>query len=120
MRQCNNLSIGTALAVEIPSTFEDSRAFVSISAYCYNEMGTTAKVSKFLNGKDKKNMFFSLRKYEVRKEYIENDWDVCDEELLNSVFITDIKSIEELENELSKYLNDYSKLDGAWKCDNPL
>ena len=56
----------------------------------------------------------------MRKEYIENDWDVTQDELVNEEFITDIKSIEDLENELDKYLQDYSRLDLEWRCDNPL
>ena len=120
LKQSNNLIIGTALAAEISSTSENLRAFISIGTYCYNENGRAAAVSKFLNGKDKKSIRFILRKYEIPKEYIENDWDVCDEELINSVFINTIKSIDKLESELSKYLDDFSKLDCAWKCDNPI
>lgn len=119
-KQHNNLIAGNSLAVEVSSTSDDMRAFVVISAYRYDENRVGINVSRFLNDRDKDNTLFWLRKYEVKKEYIENEWDVSDEELVNSVFINDIKNMEELENELSKYLDDYSGLDVEWKCENPI
>lgn len=73
-----------------------------------------------LNDKKKRNTLFRLRKYEIKKEYIENEWDVSDDELVNAIFINDIKIFEDLEKELSRYLDDYSGLDVEWKCDNPI
>ncbi|NLM58358.1 MAG: hypothetical protein GX194_04410 [Clostridium sp.] len=112
--------VGNSLAAEILPTSGDLRCFVVIGAYMINENGSKTAVSKYLNAKNKENCLFWLRKYEVRKEYIENDWDVTQDELVNEEFITDIKSIEDLENELDKYLQDYSRLDLEWRCDNPL
>ncbi|WP_130611461.1 hypothetical protein [Cohnella abietis] len=65
-------------------------------------------------------MVFWLRKYEVPDEYIENDWDVSDDELTNSIHVIGIVGIEALEEIVSKYLNDIVLLDVDWKCDNPL
>ncbi len=119
-KQVNNLMIGNSLAAEILPTSSDLRCFIVIGAYMINKNGSETAVSKYLNANNKENYLFWLRKYEVRKEYIENDWDVTQDELVNEVFITDIKSLEDLENELDKYLQDYSRLDLEWRCDNPL
>lgn len=120
IKQINNLITGNALAIEIPSSSEDMRAFVVIRAYKDNGHIYGSRVSKFLNSKDKKDTLYVLRKYEIKKEVFENDWDVSEDELINSVTIKNISSIEELEIKLSAYLDDYTGLDTEWKCDNPI
>ena len=119
IKQYNNLITGNCLSIEIPSTSDDRRAFISIGSYRYDENGRTTKVSKFLSDKDNVNTLFWLRKHEVNKEYIENDWDVCQDELINAVYIKDI-NFEALVKELSKFLDDFSGLDVSWKCDDPM
>ena len=118
IKQINNLVTGNTLAVETISSSPDMRAFVVIAAYRLDEKGMGYRVSKFLNNND--NIFFWLRKYELKNEYIDNDWDVSEEELVNSFFVNNINSIEELESLLSNFLDDYSKLDVEWKCENPV
>ncbi|TYA11221.1 hypothetical protein FRY98_18805 [Paenibacillus faecis] len=110
-KQINNLIAGNTLALEIPSSSEERRAFVVVSAV---EGGGK------LNTSDTSKMKYWLRKYEVSNEYLENDWDVSDDELINSIHIIDILGLENLEKELSKYLSDISKMDVEWKCDNPI
>ncbi|MFC3801891.1 hypothetical protein [Cohnella sp. GCM10012308] len=110
-RQINNLIAGNTLAVEITSSSEERRAFVVVSS---SEMGGS------LNTSNISKMMYWLRKYEISIEHLENDWDVSDEELVNSIHVTDILGLENLEKELSKYLSNFSKLDVEWKCDNPL
>ncbi|MDN5205229.1 hypothetical protein QQ008_27850 [Fulvivirgaceae bacterium BMA10] len=78
-----------------------------------------SRVSKVLNS-NKEGLRFSFRKYEIDKSYIENDWDIAPEDLANSILKTDIESIEDLEKELSEFLDDFSELDVEWRCDNPL
>ena len=120
-KQINNLLTGNSLSTEIPSTSNDLRAFVVIHAYRFDVVRQCAvRLSKFLNSSDKAEAVFWLRKYEIKKEYIENDWDVADDDLTNSIFINGIKDIEQLECELSKYLDDFAVLDVGWKCDNPI
>jgi len=119
-RQINNLITGNALAIELLSASDNLRAFLVIGAYIRTDHLGETQVSKYLNGEDKSRMLFWLRKYEIEKEYIENDWDVSDDELINSIHIKDIKDIDSLEIELSEYLYDYSGLDVEWKCDNPI
>jgi soluble P-type ATPase len=120
IKQLNTLLTGGALATEIPSTSDELRAFVDIKAYNIDEDGRIERPSKYINAKDQHKYKFRFRKYEVKAEYIENDWDVHEEDLINAVFMVDIASIEELEGELIKYLRDLSLLDNEWKCDNPL
>lgn len=116
VKQINNLLIGNSLAMEIAATSMERRAFVTIGAYDANQ---GLYISKFLNN-NKRNLLFYLRKYEIDKRYIENGWDVSADELVNSLHIVDIKSIEELEMELEKYIDDFSELDVEWRRDNPL
>lgn len=111
IKQINNLITGNTLALEISSSSEEMRAFIVVSA---------VEGEGKLNTSDTSNMKFWLRKYEVSNEYLENDWDVSDDELINSIHIIDIVGLESLENELSKYLSDISKMDVEWKCDNPI
>lgn len=48
-----------------------------------------------------------------------NDWDVADEELLESVHIIGIIGIKNLELELAKYVDDFGRLVSEWNCYNP-
>ncbi|HOV28355.1 MAG TPA: hypothetical protein PK566_18620 [Pseudobacteroides sp.] len=117
-KQINNLITGNSLALEIPASSDDLRCFVVIGAYKKDQTGKSARASKFLNTEDKSNLLFWLRKYEVKKQDIERY--IADSDLVNSVHIKDISSVENLEFELAKYLSDLSQLDVEWKCDNPL
>lgn len=110
-KQLNNLFIGTELACELIATESYYRAFLVTQAI---------NPSKFLNSKEISKIKFWLRKYEVRKEYLINNWDVSNDELINSIHLKDIVGIELLEQELRKYISDFSLLQESWKCDNPL
>lgn len=110
-QQINNLINGTGLATEVVSTSDDKRAFIKIKA---------VYTTSFINTTDITKLRFWMRKYEIDKEYIENDWDVTDDELVNSVHIKGIEGLEKLEDTLANYLSDFSVLDVEWKCDNPL
>ncbi|WP_346755251.1 hypothetical protein [Splendidivirga corallicola] len=121
VKQVNNLITGTSLSIELPSSSENLRAFLTIYSYMRSSDGGIAgsRVSKVLNS-NKEGLRFSFRKYEIDKSYIENDWDIAPEDLANSILKTDIESIEDLEKELSEFLDDFSELDVEWRCDNPL
>lgn len=120
LKQKNNLVTGNILAVEIPASSDELRCFITIGAYKLNERGTALKVSKLLNCNDKNEIQFWLRKYEVKKEYINNEDDISCDQLINSIYIKNIENVELLESELSKYISDFSELDVEWKCDNPI
>jgi hypothetical protein len=120
LKQINNLITGNRLSVEIKSTTINTRLFLVVGSYVRNERGVAVRMSKILNDKNKDNAVYYFRRYEINKDYIDNNLDVSEDELINSVYINNIKNIEQLENELSKYLDNYSALDVEWKCDNPI
>jgi hypothetical protein len=118
IKQINNLMTGTALAVEISTSSEEIKAFIVVGSYTIDERGLPDKVSKYLNDKSKGKVLFWLRKYEVKVEYI--DEYISDDELESSIHIKKIESISDLEDELGKYLEDFSVLDVEWKCERPI
>jgi hypothetical protein len=117
MWQKNNLLIGNDLAAKITASNNDFRAFVSIGSYLPSP-GGGRRPSNILNAKNQDKIRFWLRKYEIHKDYIENMWDVSDNDLRNSSFRNEISSLDELETELGKYLEDFSQL--GLTHDNPL
>jgi len=120
-RQRNNLLVGNDLAVEIPALAPDCRAFVVIGAYRDDHEGLGgSRVSNYLNASDQEDVRFWFRKYEIETVYIENDWDVAESDLQDSLFKNDIASVEELEQILGVYLEDFSGLDVSWRHDNPV
>lgn len=110
--QRNNLVTGMTLVAELASVYEDHRAFVTLWA--------SKGASRFLNTVQPEKIVFCLRRYDVKCAYIDNDWDVTDDELTDSVHLVDIKGLSTLESVLSVYLDDFAKLDGSWRRDNPL
>ena len=111
IEQLNNLITGNTLSCEILTSQENIRSFLTVSAVTSH---------RYINTADPSSMVFWLRKYEVPAEYIENDWDVSDDELINSIHIKEIVGIAGLEEIVNKYLNNIQLLDVEWKCDNPL
>ena len=116
--QKNNLLTGTQLAVELRPTSSEYRKFLSVYGYNYNENGDVVSLSKFLKSSEEERYYFEIRCYEIPKVYYENNWDVDDSILINSEYIRDIKGIKSLENNLEKYLPDFSVLKPSSQCDN--
>ena len=114
------LVTGVTLAAEINSSNSNLRGFISIFAYQYNEFGEFLALDKFLKRVDGEELFFVLRKFEVTKEHMDNGWDTSDDDLINSIYIEDIKGIKNIETEILKYIEDISVLEPEWKCDIPL
>jgi hypothetical protein len=114
--QKNCLLTGTLLAAELVASCPQRRAFVVVGAYVQTPEGS-ARVSKFLNA-DHSNVRFWLRKYEVKREDVERY--LADQDLLESVHLTTIESIEALEAELHPYVEDLQHLQVSWKVDDPL
>ncbi|WP_336774758.1 hypothetical protein [Paenibacillus sp. MMO-58] len=110
-KQINSLLIGIGLACEIIALSDKNRAFVIVQAI---------EGEKYLNRQDIDTAKFYLRKYEVPVEFIENDWDVTDDEIIGSVHIKGIVGIKQLEFHLQMYVDDLSRLVGEWNCENPL
>jgi hypothetical protein len=116
--QRNNLLTGTHLAAEVPSTSPDLRAFVVVGAYVQDQT-KSSKPARILNV-DQDNLRFWLRKYEVNRQDLAIDKDITEKDLLRPVYLRDIQTIEDLEDTLEKYIQDFSVLQVSWKVDNPL
>lgn len=116
--QRNNLIIGTELAAELPSSSPEKRAFVVVGGYIQTSSGATSP-PKVLNV-EQPNLRFWVRKYEVDRSALENHLDITDHDLIDSIYLNNIQTIEDLEVELEKYIQDFSLLQVAWKVDNPL
>lgn len=116
--QNNNLFTGVELAAELLPTSPERRAFVVVGAYIQTLRGATSP-STTLNV-DKPDLRFWLRKYEVNRSYLENDWDITDHDLVDSIYLNNIQTLESLEAELEKYIQDFSIMEVAWKVDNPV
>lgn len=118
--QIRNLATGVKLAAELKPSHPDLRCFISVFAYQYNEQGEYIEMTKFLNRASETKMLFVMRKYEIANEFIENGWYASDDDLVNSIYLEDIKGIEELEKELLKYMIDLNTLEPEWKCEIPV
>jgi hypothetical protein len=113
--QINCLIIGTNLAVEIQASSPEHKAFIVIGSYIPKGAG---KHSKALNA-DHSSLRFWLRKYEIESADVESTEDTTDHDLLSSIYLDDIPTIEELEAILGKYLHDFSLMEAAWKVRVP-
>ena len=115
--QKNNLFTGTNLAIELPASASDRRAFLVIGAYTQTSRGAV-RPSTVLNV-DQSDLRFWIRKYEIERSYLETDLDITDHDFIDSVYLNNIQSLEELEFELGRYIQDLSSLENAVKVSNP-
>lgn len=119
-KQINNLCTGVKLAAELKAQNSSLRKFLTIQGYSYDNNKRLTKLEKFLRPSVLDNIYFELRCYELSVDYYTNNWDVTEDDLTSEVYQDDIKGIEELERELSKYIQDYSVLVPEWYCENLL
>lgn len=120
VKQVNELYIGTQLAIELKASEANLRKFLTIDGYVYNEHGHAIKPDKYLRENKINEIYFRVRSYEIPIKYYINNcniWDV-DDDLVNEIYIDDIKGIGKLELILNKYNIDYSELKPGWCCDN--
>lgn len=120
MKQKNELITGIALAAELPASSSKYKKYLTVCGYQLDVSGKKMRMDKFLNSTPNRGIRFRLHCYELPIEYIENDWWIGQEELINRICIDEIEGIENLEHELSKFLKDFSKLLPEWKCSYPL
>ncbi len=119
-QQINNLCTGVKLATELKSENPNLRKFLTIQGYSYNDDGKIVGLERVLKPSIVDNIYFELRCYELSIDYYINNWDVTEDDLASEVYQDDIKGIEALETELSKYIQDYSILKPEWNYDNLL
>jgi hypothetical protein len=118
-KQINELITGVQLSTEIPSSSPELRHFVSVRGYIETERGIELP-DKIISENKIETTVFWIRDYEVSKEYIENDWEIPDEQILNYIYIKGIVGIENVQKELKEHIPDLSLLEPHWKCDAPL
>lgn len=118
--QRNNLRTGVKLAAELPSSSPNLRKFITIHGYSYDHSGKPVALKKVLNAVCLDDVYFELHCYELSIDYCINNWDVTEDDLTNEIYLDDIKGMELLENELQKYLPNFSVLVPEWHCDTPL
>ena len=118
-KQINELITGVQLSTEIPSSSPELRHFVSVRGYIETERGIELP-DKIISENKIETTVFWIRDYEVSKEYIENDWEIPDEQILNYIYIKGIVGIENVQKELKEHISDLSLLEPHWKCDAPL
>ena len=118
-KQINELITGVQLSTEIPSSSPELRHFVSVRGYIETERGIELPDKNISENKIETTVFW-IRDYEVSKEYIENDWEIPDEQILNYIYIKGIVGIENVQKELKEQISDLSLLEPHWKCDAPL
>ena len=118
--QINNLITGVALATEITASASNLRHFVRIKGYAVNGQGKRERLSNVLNSNKVQTTFFSIQDYEVQSLYLENNYDVTEEDCEKYSYIDNLQGITNAELELIKHLQDFTALVPEWNCDNPL
>jgi hypothetical protein len=118
IEQRNNLLVGNTLAAELPASADDVRAWVEVRAYSTQSTRFHwVPVSKSLNA-DRSDQRYQLQWCEIDKEYY-NHWTDADYFIRQEGEIRDLMSIEAVEEELAKYLDDFSRLQVSWKTESP-
>lgn len=114
-KQINELITGVLLSAEISPSSSELRHFVSVRGYIETERGKRL-LDKFIGEDKQETIVFFIRDYEVPKEYIENDWEIPDNKILNNIYIEGIVGIENVQKELKEHISDLSLLEPHWKC----
>ena len=118
-KQINELITGVQLSAEIISSSSELRHFVSVRGYIETDCGIKL-LDKIISEDKIETTVFWISNYEVPKEYIENDWEIPDDKIMNYIYIKGIVGIENVQKELKKHISDLSLLKPHWKCDAPL
>ena len=118
--QINNLIAGNRLAAELPASAPMLRHFVDISGYMCNDHGLCCRLSGTISRDKRETAMFQIRDYEIAAVYIENGWDVTEDECVNYCCKNEIIGISGAEQELLEHLSDFSLLVPEWKTDSPL
>ena|SRR5579859_4759870 len=130
VRQRNNLHIGNALAAEIPPTAASRRAFVVVTPYRVDLRPKKTLADHFRRKPFPKvlnterefddDVRFACTVVEVEEAALQAYLEVAysydaDLELDTRSTRTDLASVEELETELSRHLEDLARLQVRWR-----
>lgn len=119
-QQINNLITGREMTVELPASKKGLRRFMQINGYERGDGGELVVASKVVKRSKYETVFFWVRVYELTEEYIENHWDVLEEELTSYQEWDGIQGIVALEVVLKEHLQDSSMMVTSDKTDYPL
>ena len=119
-QQINNLITGREMTVELPASKKGLRRFMQINGYERGDGGELVVASKVVKRSKYETVFFWVRVYELTEEYIENHWDVLEEELTSYQEWDGIQGIVVLEVVLKEHLQDSSMMGTSDKTDYPL
>ena len=118
-KQINELITGVQLSTEISPSSSELRHFVSVRGYVETKRGFELP-DRIINENKIGTTVFWIRDYEVPKDYIENDWEIPDDKIVNYIYIKGIVGIENVQKEVKEHISDLSLLEPHWKCDAPL
>ncbi len=118
--QLNNLRTGVRLAAELSTTTINHRKFITVKGYSYNTAGRRVGLKNVLNDISLDDVFFEVRCYEISNDYYVNKWDVTEDDVVSVAYIDEIKGVKRLEEEIMRFVSDFSLLVPEWNCDNLL
>lgn len=118
LEQRNNLLVGNHLAAELPSSSDNTRVWLDVSAYSSQSTRFHwVPVSTFLNA-DRSDQLYKIRWCEIEKAYID-DWLNADLYIRQQSDVRGLVTIEAVEETLAKYLDDFSRLQLDRKTESP-
>ncbi len=118
-KQINELITGIQLSAEISSSSSELRHFISVKGYIETDCGIEL-LDKNINEDKIETAVFWIRDYEVPNEYIENDWEIPDNKILNYICMKGIVGIENVQKALKEHISDLSLLVPHWQSDAPI
>lgn len=120
LKQINNLLTGIILACELPTQDETNRRFITVHSFEYNSNGELLCWDKKIKSQQEGNYaLFRIHVYTVPSEYIQKDYDILEDELMENKLI-EVIGWQELYDNLSIYVKELNKFVPQWHCDNPL
>lgn len=120
IKQINELLNGVVLACELNSKTPEIRKFLTVKSFHALSKGKYIpwnNTIKFCNTDD---VVFIIHYYSVFSNFIENDYDIGEEDLVEDIIIDNIYSWNELYHKLSEIIDNFDILTPQWNCDNPL
>lgn len=120
IKQINDLITGCTLAAELNPTDSRLRHFITVFGYELSTEGHYREITKTISEQKVQSTYFQIRDYEIPVEYYDNGLEISDSILESDRILEGICGIYNLEEELTRYLSDFSLLIPEWKCGNPL
>ena len=120
IKQINDLITGCTLAAELKPTDSRLRHFITVFGYELSIEGHYREITKTISEQKVQSTYFQIRDYEIPVEYYDNGLEISDSILESDRILEGICGIYNLEEELTRYLSDFSLLIPEWKCGNPL